>query len=74
MKQTHLINMLKIKSLLTVTMKHTSTSRRIAIMILLCVTLFLSSCDSDRKYLRYALSQAGDNRADRKSTRLNSSH
>src|SRR5574344_3017270 len=63
MKQTHHINMLKIKSLLTVTMIHSSTSRRIAIMTLLLVTLLMPSCNSDSTYLRYALRQAGDNRA-----------
>jgi hypothetical protein len=63
MKQRAMINLHIKKSFLPVVMMHTSTSRRIAIMTLLLVTLLMPSCNSDSTYLRYALRQAGDNRA-----------
>lgn len=54
MKQRPMINMHIKKSLLPFEIVYTT---------LLCFTLFMSSCNRDRAYLRYALRQAGDNRA-----------
>ena len=63
MKQRYMINFHIKKSLLPIAMIHTSASRKTATILLLFFTLLLTSCDTNRTYLRYSLRMAGDNRA-----------